>query len=63
VSLEDAIWKSSKTLERHKLRSAFARYKKKVQEMKRLDYIKTKVDWFGSVRDHKVLENCLDAWK
>jgi len=39
------------------------RYKKKVQEMKRLDYIKSKVDWFGDVRDNKVLENCMDCWK
>jgi hypothetical protein len=39
------------------------RYKKKVQEMKRLDYIRSKVDWFGDVRDKKTLENCMDCWK
>lgn len=62
-SIEDAIWKSSKTIQRRKLRNGFMRYKKKVQEMKRLDYIKNKVDWFGSVRDRKTLEECIDAWK
>ena len=39
------------------------RYKKKVQEMKRLDYIRSKVNWFGDVRDKKVLEICIDCWK
>lgn len=39
------------------------RYKKKVQEQKRLEYIAKKVNWFGDVRDNKLLENCLDAWK
>ncbi len=62
-SLEDAVWKSSKTLQRHKVKSAFLRYKKKVQEMKRLDYVKNKVNWFGDVRDKKVLEDCMDCWK
>jgi hypothetical protein len=31
--------------------------------MKRLDYIRSKVDWFGDVRDKKVLEICMDCWK
>ena len=45
------------------MRNAFNRYKLKVKEAKRLDYVKTKVDWFGNVRDHTLLENCIDAWK
>lgn len=31
--------------------------------MKRLDYVKSKVAWFGDVRDKQVLENCMDCWK
>ena len=62
-SLEDAVWKSSKTIQRRKLRNAFNRYKLKVKEEKRLDYVKSKVSWFGDVRDRKVLEVCVDAWK
>lgn len=31
--------------------------------MKRLEYVKNKVNWFGDVRDNKLLENCMDAWK
>lgn len=63
VSLEDAVWKSSKTIAKRKLRNAFAKYRQKVKEMKRLDYIRDKVNWFADVRDNKLLENCIDAWK
>jgi citrate lyase beta subunit len=63
VSLEDAVWKSSKTIARRRLRNAFNKYRAKVQELKRIDYIRNKVDWFGDVRDKKLLENCIDAWK
>lgn len=63
TSLEDAVWKSSKTIMRRKLRNAFNKYRKQVQQEKRLAYIKNKVDWFGNVRDRKTLENCIDAWK
>lgn len=31
--------------------------------MKRLDYVRSKVNWFGDVRDKKTLENCMDCWK
>ena len=61
--LEEAVWKSSKTIQRRKLRNAFTQYRKQVQQEKRLAYVKSKVDWFGNVRDRKTLENCVDAWK
>ncbi len=62
-SLESAIWKSSKTIQRRKIKNAFNKYKLKVKEMKRLDYVRSKVNWFGDVRDKQVLENCMDCWK
>ncbi len=63
VSLEDAVWKSSKTIERRRLRNAFNKYKNQVKEAKRLEYIANKVDWFGSVRDQKTIDICWDTWK
>ena len=62
-SIEDAIWKSSKTIQRRKLRNAFARYKQRVQELKRVDYIRNKVDWFGDTRNRRGLEDVLIQWK
>ncbi len=59
ASLEDAVWKSSKTIQRRKLRNAFARYKKNVQELKRLDYIRNKVNWFGDTRNRRSLEDVI----
>ena len=34
-----------------------------MQEAKRLDYIKGKVEWFGNVRDHKSIDECWASWK
>ena len=62
-SLEEAVWKSSKTIARRKLRNGFIRYKKKVQEIRRLEYVRNKINWFGDVRDKKSLEQILQAWK
>lgn len=39
VSLEDAVFKTSKTIRRRKMRNGFNKFKKKVQEAKRLEYI------------------------
>jgi hypothetical protein len=63
VSLEDALFKTSKTIRRRKLRNNFMKLKKKVQEIKRLEYVRSKVHWFGDVRDGKTINNCFDAWK
>jgi hypothetical protein len=43
---------TSKTIRRRKLRNAFNKYKNKVVEIKRLEYIRNKVDWFGDIRGH-----------
>ena len=52
VNIEDALFLTSKTIRRRKLRNAFNKYKKKVAEVKRVEYIIDKVDWFGGIRDH-----------
>lgn len=45
------------------MRNGFNKFKKKVKEVKRLQYIKDKVAWFDSVRSNKSLDVVLDAWK
>jgi hypothetical protein len=62
-SLEDAVWKTSKTIRSRKLRNAFNRYKKKTEEAKRFEYVKTKVHWFNNLRNNKSLDIVFDAWK
>lgn len=63
VNLEDALFKTSKTINRRKLKNGFSKYKKKVQEVKRLEYVRGKVDWFGDVRDKKTLSNSFQSWR
>lgn len=53
-SLEDALFMTSKTIRRRKLRNAFNKYKQKAKEAKRVDFIINKVGWFGNIRDSKV---------
>ena len=31
--------------------------------MKRAEYVTSKVEWFGAVRDRQVLDKCYDTWK
>ena len=45
------------------MRNAFNKYKKKVQEVKRVEYIAQKVNWFDNVRARKSIDICYDAWK
>jgi len=63
ADLEDALFLSSKTMRRHKLRQGFQKFKKQVGEAKRVEYIDNKVDWFEAIRSRKAYENCFDAWK
>jgi len=55
TSVEDAVFKSSKTLARRKLRNGFNKYREKVKELRRLEYIAKKVDWFDGIRQSKSL--------
>jgi hypothetical protein len=45
------LFLTSKTIRRRKLKNAFAKYKKQVGEVKRMEHILGKVEWFGNVRD------------
>ena len=51
MSLEDAVWKTSKTIRKRKLKNAFNKYKQKASEVKREEYVKTKVNWFALLRN------------
>ncbi|CDW85127.1 UNKNOWN [Stylonychia lemnae] len=62
-SIEDAVFKSTKTLAKRKLRNGFNRYKEKVKELRRLEYIAKKVDWFEGIRSNKSLQECMNDWK
>ena len=45
------------------MRNGFNIFKKKVQEVKRLEHIAQKVNWFEDVRGRKTTDLCFDAWK
>lgn len=51
MSLEDALFMTSKTIRRRKMRNAFNKYKLQVKNLKRVEYIKNKVNWFESIRN------------
>jgi len=63
VNLEDAVFKTSKTIRRRKLRNAFNKYRQQAQEVKRAEYVAHKVNWFEMVRGRKSIDICFDAWK
>ena len=44
--METALWKSTKTIQRRRLRNAFETYKLRIKEAKREEYILSKVQWF-----------------
>jgi len=44
--LEAALWKSTKTIDRRRMRNAFMRYKQRTLDLKREEFILKKVDWF-----------------
>lgn len=48
---------------KRRLRNAFNKYKKKAAEVKRLEYISSKKEWFEQIRNKKTLTNSIDAWK
>ena len=60
--LETACNKATKTISRRRLRNSFNRYKAKVAEIKREEYIEGKVVWFQQVREKKLREVAVDAW-
>lgn len=59
-NLEDALMMTSKTIRRRKLRNAFNKYKLRVKEAKRVDFIINKVEWFGSVRNSQVQQSTFE---
>ena len=63
MNLEDAIFKTSKTIQRRRLRNAFNKYKKKVGEIKRAEHIATKEKWFASIRNRHSIDECFSTWK
>lgn len=61
--LEDAVWKTSKTIRKRKLKNAFNKFKVKTKEVKREAYIQTKTEWFALLRNTQSLDIVVDAWK
>ena len=63
ADVETGAEKGAKIIKRRQVKNAFFRYKKNVQQAKRLEYVRNKVEFLGEARDRKDLANCLDAWK
>ena len=62
-SLETALWKATKTIDRRRKKNAFDRYRVKVNEIKREEYVVGKVRWFEQVRNKKTAGMVYDAWQ
>ena len=62
VSIEDALFLTSKTISRRKLRNGFVRWARKAKEIKRRAYVDQKMIWFKNIREKKIQEVCLAQW-
>jgi hypothetical protein len=60
--LDNGLWKSTKTIERRRLRNAFEKYKIKIKEVKREEYVFQRVQWFERARARKTEDLVYDAW-
>ena len=61
--IENGLNKATKTIERRRMKNGFDGYKQKVKEIKREEYVISRVKWFDIVRNKKTTAIVLDAWQ
>lgn len=54
--------KGSKVMQRRRLRNNFNKYRKKVMELKRKEFIEKKSDWFKALREGTTTKDVWFTW-
>lgn len=55
--------KATKTLNRRRMKNTLEKYKMKIAELKREEYVEGKASWFVMIRSKKLKQTVLDAWQ